>query len=88
MSFIRRTRSALRAMSSEQRYFEDARIVDQGNDTFSIETFWRNPEIAGTWLFRHTLHRDCFYAMYNRALISPAEKTESGEQSYRLTRPE
>lgn len=87
MNFIRRPRSALRAMDERQHYFHDARIVLHRDESLTLETFWRNPEIAGVWIFRHAVHRDCFWTLHNRGTIAQAEKTETGEQCYRLTRP-
>ena len=45
-----RTRAVVRHFDPHQMYWIDARIVVD-NYGITLETFWRNPELAGVWLW-------------------------------------
>lgn len=69
MNIVRRTRAALRAMRPDQDFFHDAYVVLNRGCEPVLETYWRNPELAGIWEIRYRLTYKCFDALYSGHFI-------------------
>lgn len=64
---LRRTRAVLRQFDPNQHFFHSARIVVGAG--IVLETYWRNPELHGVWLFTYEVTPQCFAQLEIQELI-------------------
>ena len=84
MNIVRRTRAALCAMRPDQNFFHDARITLSRGCGPVLETYWRNPELAGVWEIRYRLTGECFDALYTGRFIRLDGESQPEKLIFRL----
>ena len=72
---LRRTRSVLRAFDPNKEFWHDAEIIVE-EEAITLETHWRNPELAGIWLVRYRVSSECFLQLRIQNLIEREKVSE------------
>lgn len=83
MRILRRSRAVLRQLRHDQNFFHDGYILQIGEEKPTVETFWRNPELAGIWECRYLVARDVVRHMLYKGLIVRDEKSTVEKQIWR-----
>lgn len=82
---LKRTKAVIRKFDPEQDFWHDARIVV--NDHIVLETYWRNPELAGIWLWTLEISPRCFAELIQQDLIDISNEESTADQHvFRLTK--
>ncbi len=84
--YLRTMRAVLARCETEHRFWYGAQIVCTSDGKILLQTFWRNPELAGVWQLSHTLSGACFDGLLRHGHFVWIHRALDGAQVYRLVK--